>query len=177
MKTIIILVGLILMTTVITTAQIAQGGNYTLNQSVVAGGGGTSNDAGNTFKVEGTIGQAIAGTTSTNAPFSLKGGFWAAQPFAPTAAVASVGGRVVTSSGRGIRNVLITMTDASGATRATISSAFGRFNFGEVPSGATYIFSARAKRFTFNQPTQAFSITEDTNDIVFVGDPIGLQEQ
>ena len=53
-----------------------QGGPYTLNQSVIAGGGGTSTN-GNT-NVSGTIGQGVLGSSSSG-PFSLDAGFWQAS--------------------------------------------------------------------------------------------------
>src|SRR5687768_14221420 len=83
------------------TAQVASGGNYTLNQAVVASGGGTSNDAGNNYKVEGTAGQPTAGTFDNVGTYSIRGGFWSPNPFAPTAAGANISGRVVTANGAG----------------------------------------------------------------------------
>jgi hypothetical protein len=53
-----------------------QGGPYTLNPSVVAGGGGTSTNW-NT-NISGTIGQGVLGA-STGGSFSLNGGFWQAD--------------------------------------------------------------------------------------------------
>lgn len=161
----------------IVNSQVASGGGYTLNRSVIASGGGLSSDTtNNAYTVTGTIGEAIAGTTSTSAPFSVKGGFFSANPLAPTAASVTVSGRVTTSSGRGIRNVLITMVDSSGASRTVASGTFGYFRFSEVPAGETYIFTATGKRFIFAQPTQVFSINEDFDDIVFVGEPLNRLE-
>lgn len=85
-----------------------------------------------------------------------------------TAANVLVGGRVTTDGGRGIRNVIITLTDVNGETRTAISSAFGYYQFADVPAGETYVFSVRAKRYQFSQPTQVRSITEDTNDVDFI---------
>jgi uncharacterized repeat protein (TIGR01451 family) len=59
-------------------AQVATGGNYKLEQSVIASGGGTSAGAANTFSITGTIGQPAAGTEMSGAPFAQLGGFWAA---------------------------------------------------------------------------------------------------
>lgn len=159
-------------------AQVTSNPPYTIEQSVIGSGGGTSSGgAGSIYKIEGAIGEPIAGTTSTNSFFSLKSGFFSAQVLAPTAATVQVSGRVITSAGKGIRNVAITMTDSSGTVRTTISTAFGRFQFSEVMAGDTYIFSVSAKRFAFTQPSQVFSIMEDINDIVFTGESLGLQVQ
>ncbi len=50
------------------------GGTFTITKSVIAGGGGRT--AGGTFTVDGTIGESVAGTTSTGSTFSLTSGFW-----------------------------------------------------------------------------------------------------
>ena len=55
-------------------AQIATGGDFTLEKSVVAGGGGAS--SGGVFQVGSTTGQAIAGGPKTGGVFSLNSGFW-----------------------------------------------------------------------------------------------------
>jgi len=91
---------------------------------------------------------------------------------APTAAAVTVGGRVTTASGRGIRNVVIAMTDSSGNVRTTRSTSFGYYRFADVPAGETYTFTARGKRFAFGSNTQVQSIVEDTDDINFVADPL-----
>jgi len=85
-----------------------------------------------------------------------------------TAAAATVGGRVMTASGRGIRNVVVTMTDESGNVRTARSTISGFYRFTDVPAGATYIFSVSGKRFAFRNNTQVQSIVEDTEDINFV---------
>ena len=149
-------------------AQIATGGNYTLDQSVSAAGGGSS--ANGQFTIEGTTGQSVAGQRAATAPFAVHAGFWNAAPFAVTAANVVVSGRVVTSVGRGIRNVRVTVTGADGESHTAVSTAFGYFRFGEIPSGATYIFAVSARSFQFSQPTQIRTILEDTDDIIFVAD-------
>jgi len=92
-------------------------------------------------------------------------------PAAPTAASVSIGGRVMTASGRGIRNVYITLTDSNGNTRMAVSSSFGYYRFADVAAGETYIISARGKRYTFIQPTQLLNINEDTDGINFIANP------
>jgi uncharacterized protein (DUF2141 family) len=45
-------------------------------------------------------------------------------------------------------NVIITITDSSGAIRTTSTTTFGYYRFDDVQAGETYIISARGKRFT-----------------------------
>ncbi|HEX8369292.1 MAG TPA: carboxypeptidase-like regulatory domain-containing protein [Pyrinomonadaceae bacterium] len=152
-------------------AQVASNPPYTLEQSVVASGGGTSAGTGNVYKIEGTIGQPVAGTSSTNASFTVRGGFFTPAPFAATAALAKISGRILTADGRGIRNVSITMTGATGELRMAFSSSFGHFTFENVPVGEVYILAVRAKQFQFTQSSQAISLSEDLTDVNFIADP------
>ena len=91
-------------------------------------------------------------------------------PTAPTAANVSVGGRVFSGKDRGIAKARITLTDASGASRSALTSAFGYYRFDDVQAGETYIFSVAAKRYSFSQSSQVRSIVEDTDDVNFVAD-------
>jgi hypothetical protein len=154
----------------VASAQIAGNGSYTLTQSAIANGGASGNGAsiGGIYSIEGTTGQSAAGTNQQAAIFNFKPGFWTAQPLAPTAASVSVVGRILTASGRGIRNVRVTLTAPSGETRTVLSSTFGYFRFTEVLAGETYIFSVSAKRYTFAQPTLVVSVDEDLTDLNFV---------
>lgn len=168
---------LLVMSALPAQAQVASAAPHTIEQSVIASGGTSSGGAGNIYLLEGAIGEPVAGTTSTNLPLTIKGGFFTANALAPTAAGVTVGGRVVTSAGKGIRNVRITMTGSSGEIRTTVSSTFGRFSFTGVPAGETYVFNVTGKRFTFKQPVQIRSIMEDTSNIIFIGETIGLPVQ
>jgi len=88
---------------------------------------------------------------------------------APTAAAVSVSGRAVTPNGRGIANIIITMTDSEGNVRTTMTNSFGYYKFQDVMAGATYIFTARGKRYKFSQPSQVMNINDETNNINFIG--------
>ena len=162
------LIALLILAAATETAMAQTGGSYDLSRNVIAAGGATSN--GGTYRVEGTIGQNIAGTSSTGNTFNLHAGFWAPLPLAPTAAGVTVGGRITTADGRGIRNVRMTITDAQGSVRRALSSAFGYYRFVDVLVGESYIFTVSARRFSFSQPVQVRSIVDETNDINFVAE-------
>jgi len=89
----------------------------------------------------------------------------------PTAATVSVSGRVMTASGRGIRNVVIRLTDSEGNLRTAISNSFGYYRFNDVEAGATYILTATGKRFSFSQPSQVLNINDETDGVNFIGSP------
>lgn len=144
-------------------AQIATGGTYKIEQSVIASGGGT-NSTGGTYTLDGAIGQAAAGTTSTASTFKITGGFFSERTFAPTAAPASFGGRIETLDGSGLRNARIILIDAGGNQQSVISGINGSFQFDDLRAGETYIVSVVSKRFVF--PTQVFFIGENLDNIV-----------
>jgi hypothetical protein len=90
----------------------------------------------------------------------------------PTAAEVVTGGRILTANGKGIVNVKVTVTLSSGETRETVSGESGFYQFADLPAGETYIFSVSAKNYVFTQPTQVITITEDTQEIDFVGESL-----
>ncbi len=145
----------------------SSGGQFAIEKSVIAGGGG-QNLTGGQFTIAGTNGQTVAGQRIAGTNFSVHAAFWNPDGFAPTAAEVTVAGRITTAEGRGIRNVRILMTNSGGESRTVLSGTFGYFRFTDVPAGATYVFTAFAKQFQFKEPSQVHAITEDTEGINFV---------
>lgn len=90
----------------------------------------------------------------------------------PTAAAASISGRAITSNGRGIKNVLIWLTDMYGNVRTTYTTSFGYFEFTDVAAGQTYIITAAGKQYEFIQPAQVINVSEDLADINFTANPL-----
>jgi hypothetical protein len=76
------------------------------------------------------------------------------KPFDTDGGGSSYRGRILTANGKGIRNVRITVTFASGETRETVSGESGFYQFADLPAGETYIFSVSAKHYVFTQPTK-----------------------
>ncbi len=93
--------------------------------------------------------------------------FVVAQDLSPTAASVSVGGRVLTSGGRGIARARVSITNQSGETRTAISNLFGYFRFDDVEAGQTYIIGVRSKRYQFANPTQVVFVSDEITDLIF----------
>ncbi len=85
---------------------------------------------------------------------------------APTAALVSTSGRVLSLFGRGIAQARVSLTDAQGQKRTVSTNSFGYYNFNNVEVGQTYILSVSAKRFQF-QP-QVITISEEAVGLNFV---------
>lgn len=153
------------------------GGTFDLSHSVIASGGGsnsTGSSGGQTFRIDGTAGQNLAGTLSTGpngqgGQFSVRGGFWAFQPAAPTAAMVSVGGRVSTQSGFAIYNARVYFSDSSGTIQAAVTNGFGYYRFDGVEAGQTYIVWVVAKSFQFMP--QAVAVNEELLDLDIIALP------
>lgn len=91
-------------------------------------------------------------------------------PNIPTAADAIVSGSVIDSNGRGLRNVVVVLQNASGGEpRAAITNAFGYFSFEGVPVGEFYTINVQSKRYTFANLPYAFTLGEDLTASAFVG--------
>ncbi len=143
------------------------GGAYEITQFVIATGNRSS---GGTFAVENTGGQPFAGGFLQNSPYALYIGFWTPPALAPTAARVTVGGRVTTQNGQGIRNVLMTLTDSNGAIRTTQTTTFGFYRFTEVRVGETYLLTISSKRFIFGNQTRILNVAEELSDLDFIGE-------
>jgi len=138
-------------------------GTYEITQSVIASGGGTS--SGGPFSVTGTIGQPMAGRSSSQSPYQVTGGFWQFQ-LAPTAAPVTIAGRVLTTSGRPIARAAVELTDASGITRRAFANTFGHFRFTGLLAGEGYVLSANHRLHRFDPIL--ISAMHDTLDVSLV---------
>lgn len=88
----------------------------------------------------------------------------------PTAAGASISGRVMTPKGLGIRNATIVLTDANGNSRTTTSGTFGNYSFSDLPTGATYSITIIGKKYSFSDPTRVVNLSESLTSFDWVAD-------
>jgi CSLREA domain-containing protein len=86
-------------------------------------------------------------------------------PLAPTAADASIRGRILTPFGRGLTNATVVLTNSNtGEIRMARSASFGYFNFQDLQTGDFYILNVNSKRYTFNP--QSFTLNENIDDLI-----------
>ena len=157
----------ILLLATATTAQ--QGGQFGVTGGLIANGGG--NSTAGQYGTSGTIGQSIAGTQSNGGTYGVSGGFW--QPaFAPSAALASVSGRVSTANGAGIKSVIISIRDASGGNvLTTITGPFGYYRFDGLEAGRSYIIILASKRFTFASSPMLVNLGDEIVELDWSANP------
>ena len=145
--------------------QSSEDSSFTMQKSVVAGGGDSS--TGNGFTLTGTVGQSIAGVNSQGSPFSLQSGFWASD-FAPTAAEVTLGGQVTNIDGLGLSKVKITLVDVfTNETRTTYTDAKGNYHFTDVAVGTLYIITAERERYNFTPSQQIINLSGDEKPVNF----------
>ncbi len=84
---------------------------------------------------------------------------------APSAATASVRGRLISGFGRNLANANVSITNtATGEILRTRSNQLGYFNFRELGVGDIYVVEVQSKRFRFENHT--FTLNEDLTDLV-----------
>lgn len=149
-----------------TFGQIITGGGYAIQQSSIAPGGGTS--SGGSYSVTGTVGQTVAGTTSTQGPYKIDGGFWAPEMLAPTAATAEIAGTVRALNGVGIRQALVRITGGQLSAPITVqTNTFGRFSVDGLLVGEAYFVEVTHRRHQFAQPVLVVNLFDSVTDIRF----------
>jgi hypothetical protein len=80
-------------------------------------------------------------------------------------------GRVMTSDGRGIRNVVVTISGGSLPQPISVQTGdLGWYSFNDIPGGV-YTVTVSAKRFTFANPSHMVTLGSDITNENFVADP------
>jgi hypothetical protein len=99
---------------------------------------------------------------------------WGLEFLAPTAAQASISGRVTTAEGLAIRNARVVVTGGSlPEARYMTTGSFGYFSFDGLEVGQTYVVTVNSQRYTFTVPSRVISLVDNLYDVDFVADPQG----
>jgi len=99
--------------------------------------------------------------------------YWSYQAIArflgdfPVSDTVIIAGRVLTPTGLGLRNAVVSLTDSLGVRRTAPTSSFGMYSFTGIPAGEAYTISVTSRRFRF----EPRSVTADRNlsNVDFVG--------
>jgi len=94
---------------------------------------------------------------------------FACTPFIPTAAPVSISGRVVTSTGRSISGVIVTLADSHGGSRSVRTNTFGFYSFDNIKSGEVYILTATARLYHF--APRAVELTDNLTGFDLTAEP------
>jgi uncharacterized membrane protein len=88
------------------------------------------------------------------------------------AANLSLGGRVLTSSGLGIRHAVVTVSGGNLPTPVTVlTGSFGYYNFSGLQSGLTYTVTVSTKKYVLAQPSRMIMLQSSVSDFDFTVEP------
>ena len=91
----------------------------------------------------------------------------------PSAAPASIAGRVTTADGRAISGAAISVSGGNlPQPRIARTSSFGYYSLEDLDAGQTYIVTIGSKRFIFSAPSRVVSLTDSVADVDFVAEPM-----
>jgi hypothetical protein len=76
----------------------------------------------------------------------------------------TLSGKVLTSSGHGIYNARVTLTNATGGVIYAQTNPFGYYRFVDLSPGTTFTINVIHKRYQFNSPQ---TVTVDYNRVDF----------
>lgn len=113
------------------------------------------------------------GTPTWSVPERNEGDFWmvgVSLPFGPTAAEATLAGRVTTANGRAVSGARLSLTDETGQTRTATTNPFGYYRFEGIEAGQAVVVSIRSKRYTFSEPVRVISLDDNAFDVNFVAE-------
>lgn len=89
---------------------------------------------------------------------------------APTAAYASVTGRVLTAKGRGIIRAVVVLENVNtGEIKQVLTNNFGNFSFKDLPSGDFYVLSVSRTGYHFDPNHQGFQLNDSLEGLNIIG--------
>ena len=96
---------------------------------------------------------------------------WGIEFLAPTAAQASISGRVLTSEGLAIRNARVVISgNTLPEARTMTTGSFGYFSFDGLAVGETYVVTVNSRRYTFTVPSRVITLVDNIFDADFIAD-------
>jgi hypothetical protein len=92
--------------------------------------------------------------------------------FAPTAADASINGRITTAEGRGLSGVRVIVTGGDFAEPLVLlTTSFGYYRAEGLRAGQSYIVSVSGKRYVFDVSSMLVQLGDDAMNVNFTGRP------
>jgi hypothetical protein len=107
-----------------------------------------------------------AGFSRINGGVVDKGAF---EAFGPTAAMVTIGGRLLQANGKGIGNASVVLTGPNGYIGTALTNTFGYYRFEDIEAGHSYVISVSSKRYQFDP--RIVNVNEEILDIDLVALP------
>ncbi len=87
-----------------------------------------------------------------------------------TSAGVSIGGRVRTAEGAGLRNAVVTLVSVDGRVRTAVTGQLGYYQFDGVKVGTTYALTVASKRYAFE--SRALMVDDSLADVDFTANRV-----
>jgi hypothetical protein len=85
----------------------------------------------------------------------------------------SLGGRVLTAGGGGLRNAVVTISGGNLPAPVTVKTgSFGYYNFSGLQPGLTFTVTVSTKKYVLTQPTQMITLQTNVNNFDFLAEPL-----
>ncbi len=84
-----------------------------------------------------------------------------------TSSNVSVSGRVLNSSGSGVRGAEVYIADSEGNRRKVLTSSLGYYQINDVAAGKSYVIGVASRRYRFEP--RALQVTDNLTNLDFVG--------
>lgn len=137
-------------------------------QTLTGNFGGSNSNGTWSLYVRNDTGAPLA----PNAAVGAFAGGWGIEFLAPTAAPASITGRVMTSEGIGIRNARVVVTGNSLTQPITVvTGSFGYYSIDGLQAGETYVITVNSKRFNFTVPSRVITLVDNLENVDFTAEP------
>lgn len=81
---------------------------------------------------------------------------------APTVPFADISGTVTNSSGNALSGIRVTVQNGQGLNLSTITNAFGKYSFNDLPTGISYTVTVLTNRYQFSSSTQNVLLFDDS---------------
>lgn len=95
----------------------------------------------------------------------------AGQQLAPTAAGASIGGRILDANGRPIAHAQVLLTGGTlGQPILVQTGPFGYYQFDDLPVGQLYVVTVKSGRHTFAEPSRPIELGANITNADFIAD-------
>lgn len=109
-------------------------------------------------------------STAVDADFALVA--TGVAPLQPTAAAVSVDGRILTETGRPVRNARVVLSGPNEISRTAFTNAFGYYQFDGIVVGSTYVLQASSKQYTFVPEQLAITVNDSVANADFTAQPV-----
>jgi hypothetical protein len=73
----------------------------------------------------------------------------------------------LTTHGRGVSGVVITVQGTDGVSKTVVTNTLGYYKFNDLQTGELFVVTAKSKRYTFDVPVQVINLGDNIAGLDF----------